>query len=119
MDARRWRLIALAACVSTVPPLPPVFAADGLLDTPQWVTTDNGVALKRQSDANTKLPADAKSAKRIFDQAIDLTARAVGWLPSFGDDGGAGDWTSPRSANGDPHSPGFLPRKLSVTSGNE
>lgn len=45
--------------------------------TAAWVTTENGALLKRQSDANTKLPGDAKAAKRVLDQGLELATRGA------------------------------------------
>jgi len=58
-------------------PLEPSLAATEVLAPPTWVTTENGVALQRLTDANTKLPSESKTAKKIFDQGLELASKAV------------------------------------------
>jgi len=71
--------VALHAALVTLPLVAPPLSARAadLLAPPAWVTTDNGVMLKRQSDENTKLPANSKVAKRAFDQGLELATKGA------------------------------------------
>ena len=59
--------LALHAALVALPlvalPPQPSLAANDMLAPPQWVTTENGVMLKRQSDENTKLESKAAKAR--------------------------------------------------------
>jgi len=76
------RVVALSAALAFAPVLtPPIIAADradaGLLAplTPQWVVTENGVALQRLTDENSKMPS--KDAKRVYDAGVEYANRGA------------------------------------------
>lgn len=65
-------------------PQPVAASGNNMLDTPAWVTTDNGASLQRMSDANRRL--DDKGAKRVFNQAVELADRAADEYTQVKDD---------------------------------
>ena len=79
--ASRLAVHALVAIpLALAPPsVSPAFAAGptDVMAPPQWVTTENGVMLQRQSDENTKIPEGNKAAKRVYEQALELANKAT------------------------------------------
>ncbi len=65
--------LAFALHAALLGPTQPAVAA--LFTPPDWVTTDNGVELKRQSDENSKLTD--KQAKKVFDSGLDFASRGA------------------------------------------
>ena len=75
--SRPAAMISLIAALHGSPQVAPALDIPGasVLEPPQWVMTDNGAALQRQTEANSKLTD--KSARKVFDAGVELANRAV------------------------------------------
>ena len=77
----RFAVHALVAIpLALLPPsISPAQAAGpaSLMAPPEWVKTENGVMLQRQTDENTKLPDGDKAAKRVYEQGLELAKRGA------------------------------------------